>query len=178
MPVFLLTGESGSGKTSLMTALSEILRSRHLNFGGFTAPGIWFNGKRAGFVLHDLKSGTERILAETRGSGTETYGRFVFNPVALRAGNQLLQDQAADPETDIILVDEVGPFELEGGGWSGSLEKLVQSGLPQLWAVRTKLVGPVCGMWRFEPAAVFSASADTAFSVYQKIAEVCGFSKL
>ncbi len=173
--IFLLTGTSGSGKTTMLGELAEIFRNHKLVAGGFTAPGSWLGGKRSGFVLHDLYHKTNYPLAKTDKSGTNMQGRFVFDEKTLVRGNLLLQQQANGTMIDFIIVDEVGPFEFRGRGWAPSLDVLAKTEIPQIWSVRTDLVGIVPEHWGFRPAFVFSALTDKADMVFRKISETCIF---
>jgi nucleoside-triphosphatase THEP1 len=171
--IFLLTGESGSGKTTLLNELAEIFSRNGFICGGFTAPGTWLNGKRSGFILHDINHNIDLPLAETGHTGTETQGRFVFDRHTLDYGNRLLLDQIYNPETDFLIIDEVGPLEIKDMGWAPSLEIASLSVKPQLWVVRPGLTDSVQEKWEFTPTAVFSVSTHNAGSVFRDISGIC-----
>lgn len=170
--IFMLTGESGSGKTTLLGKLAELLRHTGYVAGGFIAPGTWDNGRRNGFSLFSLLSETVCPLARTTGPGIETMGRFAFSENALILGNQILQKQLSDPLIDVIVVDEVGPLELKGGGWAPSLDMLRLSQKNQIWVVRKELVDQVSLNWRFVPARVFTVPEFNAEMVFEIITEL------
>lgn len=169
--IFLITGNSGSGKTTLLNELAALFENAGIITGGFTAPGKWIDGQRSGFILHDIQNNRDYPLAETGVEGPEKHGRFVFNENTLMAGNLLLKQQAGDPMTGFIIVDEVGPFELRNRGWALSLDILSRSEKPQLWAVRPALADQVCEQWKFKPAVTFSAVQDNADQIFLKITE-------
>lgn len=171
--IFLLTGDSGSGKTSLLNELAAIFRMHKKTPGGFTAPGSWLNGARSGFLLHDLYHNTEYPLAEAGGSGPEMQGRFVFNEKTIEIGNQLLIKQHTDPGIDIIFVDEAGPYELRGKGWARSLDALATSEKPQIWTVRPQLAEQVFERWKLEPRHSLSVAEVNPDLVFSKIAGLC-----
>jgi nucleoside-triphosphatase len=171
--IFLVTGDSGTGKTTFLKDLATILRNKNFYPGGFTAPGSWHNGVRSGFVLHDLNHKKEYPLAETGKSGIVMQGPFVFNIETVELGNNLLLRQMNDPQIDLIFVDEVGPFELRGEGWAPSLEILVRVEKPQIWAVRPQLAEQVAERWNFVPALSFSVHEENPEQVFSKIAGLC-----
>jgi nucleoside-triphosphatase THEP1 len=173
--IFLLTGDSGSGKTTLLKELASQFTANGIITGGFTAPGSWLNGKRSGFTLHDLYNKLDYVLAETGKSGSEMYGRFVFNEETLKSGNHLLSTQAAQNDIDLIVVDEVGPYELSGKGWAPALNILAKSPRPQIWAVRPELIADVQSSWAFTPSAVFPVLHQKADDIFQKICKQCNF---
>ena len=146
--IFLITGNIQGGKTSFLSELIELLRKRSLSVGGFLAPGSFESGKRSGFRLKNIVSGDELEMASTNETLTWIkYKRFWFNPDAFMLGREwVCESLKANP--DIIVIDEVGPMEQEGAGWSETLEFLKSSSVPvQLWSVREKLCREVMEHW-------------------------------
>ena len=146
--IFIITGIIQGGKTSFLTELIELLRKRSLSVGGFLAPGSFESGKRSGFRLKNIVSGDELAMASTIETATWIkYRRFWFNPDAFTLGREwICESLKANP--DVIVIDEVGPMEMEGSGWSETLEFLKSSSVPvQLWSVREKLSGEVMEHW-------------------------------
>ncbi len=65
-------------------------------------------------------------------------GRYYFNPAGLAEGNELIALNNLK-EKQLVVIDEVGPMEMNDQGWAESIARLCQSGqLPQLWVVRKK----------------------------------------
>jgi len=64
------------------------------------------------------------------------------NPRALEMGKEALSPHAA-AECDLLVIDEVGPWELAGEGWSISLEALHGSEVALLPVTRLELVEDV-----------------------------------
>jgi len=146
--IFLITGNIQGGKTSFLTELIELLRKSSLSVGGFLAPGSFESGLRSGFRLKNIVSGDELEMASTKETDAWIkYRRFWFNPDAFTLGREwICESLKADP--DVIVIDEVGPMEQEGSGWSETLEFLKSSSIPvQLWSVREKLCGEVMEHW-------------------------------
>jgi nucleoside-triphosphatase len=55
-------------------------------------------------------------------------------------GRQALDLELAR-DTDLMIVDEIGPWELSGQGWAEPVTRLVlDSDAPMIWAVQRKLV--------------------------------------
>ena len=175
--IFLLTGESGSGKTTLLNELVPILSNSEIITGGFTAPGIWENGKRSGFTLHDIINKTNYPLAQTSQPGWEMQGRFSFDGNTLSFGNRLLHEQVEDPCIDFMVIDEVGPMEMRGKGWAPALNKLCSKAKSQLWVVRPDLVLPVQEKWKFAAAGIFETVAHDSASVFNVIGSIFNFRK-
>jgi nucleoside-triphosphatase len=150
--IFLITGPVQGGKTTFLKELVELLKEREISVGGFLCPGSFDSGDRSGFDLKNIGTGMELPMA----SALETeewikYRRFWFNPDAFKQGIRWIQASRL-LEPDVVVIDEVGPMELEGLGWSDLLKSLVISPIPvQLWSVRENLLGEVMQKWDISP---------------------------
>ena len=64
----------------------------------------------------------------------------------------------AEP-VDLLVLDEVGPMELEGLGWSEILDSLEQqTNTRQLWVVRQEIVSEACRRWNIPDHVVSSTN--------------------
>jgi nucleoside-triphosphatase THEP1 len=146
--IFLITGNTQGGKTSYLTELVKLLGKSGLSVGGFLAPGSFESGERSGFKLNNIISGVEIPLASTKETAAWIkYRRFWFNADAFIRGREWIQ-ACLEQQTGIVVIDEVGPMELEGMGWSETLELLKGSSGPvQLWSVRENLAEEVKQRW-------------------------------
>ena len=146
--IFLVTGRVQGGKTSYLTELAELVKDKGSKVGGFLSPGSFESGKRSGFRLKNLLTGSELPMAAVRETpGWVRYRRFWFNPDAFRTGREWISASLAE-KVDLLMIDEVGPMELEGSGWYESLNFLRQLSLPiQVWSVRESLVTELMEQW-------------------------------
>ncbi|MFH1143631.1 MAG: nucleoside-triphosphatase [Candidatus Eisenbacteria bacterium] len=136
--IVFVTGGSGAGKSSACIAAARILRRCSLRVGGVVAPRLLVAGETIGYDVVDVRSGERRELARHRPPGTAV-GRFF-----MRAGGQAFADQAlehAARSARIVFVDEVGPWELQGGGLAGPLRRLLSRPRILVLVVRSGLVG-------------------------------------
>jgi nucleoside-triphosphatase THEP1 len=151
-PTVIVTGGRGTGKTTLAAATVERLRASGLKVGGILAPGTFRDGKRFSFDVVDIASGASRILAcRERREGWTDEGSFWVAPDGLTLGRAALSAEGAD----VMVVDEVGPWELRGSGWSAELDALAQGDVPLLLTVRRECVAAVVSRWRLDAAEVF-----------------------
>jgi nucleoside-triphosphatase len=121
--IILITGDSGTGKTTLCARLAATLRARGVDVAGVLTLPRYANGEKVGMDVADARTGARISLAEraTRGTGTADL-RWKFDEIALARGAQILR--AATP-CDVLIVDELGPLELiHGKGWTVALEVL------------------------------------------------------
>ena len=111
---FIITGEQGSGKTTLISEVVLNLQKRGFIIGGILAEGSWENNIRNSFELVDLLTG-ERIIYCQRNEveDWEKIRNFFINPRGQLFGeNSLAMDHIKN--ADLIVIDEIGPFELQG----------------------------------------------------------------
>ena len=153
--VFIVTGDTGSGKTTFVMRLMELLRDHSLSIAGFTALSVPHDGPSGSFNMLDLVSGKILPLASRRFyEGWEQVGRFYFNPEGIRTGKRILED-ALKTEHDLFVVDEIGPFELEGKIWAENLTRILERrAWPVLLVVREPLVAAVVQKWNLQDAVL------------------------
>jgi len=154
--IFLLTGGVQEGKTTFASGLVPLLEKEGVKVAGFISPGEFSGDTRTAFSLEDLESG-ERIPLARAGEmeGWIRFRRYWFNPRALAAGEEII-GRATEQRADLVIVDEVGPWELEGGGWAAMLDRLVgERHVAQLWVVREGILNVVNRTWRVPPEQVF-----------------------
>ncbi|MBU0617211.1 MAG: DUF2478 domain-containing protein [Planctomycetes bacterium] len=146
MSLALLIGDRQSGKTSTCRRLAESARARGLTVGGIIAPAIHEQGSCAGYDVVDLATDRSTRLATIEAGGIEHVGCFHFLPEGLALGRTALESAVGSPH-DLVIVDEVGPLELSGGGWCAQLDPLVRRNGLTLFAVRRSLVPEVAHRW-------------------------------
>ena len=135
-PILLLTGEIGSGKTSLLEETLSFLSSSSISVGGILAKGYWKNNFRSGFDIIDVTSSASAPLARRENE----IDRFTFLEEGLQFGQTVLQNVLSHPP-EIVLLDEIGPLEVKGGGWSDFLSPLLQlQSTRLLWSIRPVLL--------------------------------------
>ncbi len=160
--VYIVTGESGEGKTTLLLKLAEILKEKGIRAGGIIAPRIMEGSRTIGYDIVDVSSGTRapflRHINKEITSGVERFTKF-------EDGYQLGL-KALDPEHNrgniLIMIDEAGPLELRGEGWAGRITGLLSQNEWQIiLAVRKSLIDQVTGKFTFkDPVIIEAGHAD------------------
>ncbi len=121
--IVILSGESGSGKTTICTRVVALARVRGLGVAGVLTPARLADGCKVGLDVEDIHTGQRHPLAEriggTDGPATESWH---FHADGLAWGVAILR--CAKP-CDLLVIDEMGPLELaRGQGWTVGLDLL------------------------------------------------------
>jgi nucleoside-triphosphatase THEP1 len=112
----LISGPIGVGKTSWCLALRRAaIRCQYLT-AGLLSPSVYLGDLKAGIDLMDATTGETHRLAEARAGETNTRGpateAWQFSDLTIYWGNTIL-DQIQ--QAQLVLIDEIGPLELERG---------------------------------------------------------------
>ena len=171
--VYIITGDQGAGKTSFLSVIAGLLKKNGILPGGILAIGEWKNEERTGFKIEDIHTGLQMPLAY-RESQKEWYslGKFYFNPSSVSYGNSLLQSEDI-LKNDVIILDEIGPFELKNEIWATGLNHLCKSykGILIL-SVRKSLVRQVISHWGFTHAEIIDINQVAEVEMVKKINEL------
>ncbi|WP_319467589.1 nucleoside-triphosphatase [uncultured Trichococcus sp.] len=131
--VTIITGEMDAGKTT------ELVRRYHeLPAGtadGFASTKAFSEqGVFEGYDLRRLATGktvpfirlrkADELLAQQDGC---IFDRFIFLREPLAAAEQAIRDILSDPSVRTVLLDEIGPVELQGNGFCRALKVLLES---------------------------------------------------
>lgn len=137
--VIVVTGQRGVGKTTVCRQTVRLAQQR-----GYTCGGILTLAESGVRHVLDVRTGRRRRLTTASDGGRAvTQGRFRFNPQTLVWGSRLLTQ--ATP-CDLLVVDEVGPLEIERGkGWMTAFDVLqARRYALALLVVRPELVAQAC----------------------------------
>ena len=170
--IYLVTGTVHGGKTTYLAALVGLLKKRGLKIAGFLAPGSFSRNARSGYTLSDIASGRELPMASAKEQeGWIRYRRFWFNPLAFIQGRDWV-DSALRANPDVLVIDEVGPMELEGSGWSESLVAWSTQPVPvQLWSVRETLLSEYMQQWKVPAGQILRVDRMTVEQAAEQIFE-------
>jgi nucleoside-triphosphatase THEP1 len=123
--ILILTGPVQSGKTRFLTGIISGLDKTKTGVSGFLSPAVYEGDRLIGYDLAVL--GREKPVPYIRKRGRpgwERIGPYFFIPQALRDARQTIMESRA---RDLLVVDEVGPLELGGGGVWGPLATVLAS---------------------------------------------------
>jgi nucleoside-triphosphatase THEP1 len=167
--VFILTGDVDQGKTATARKIAALLKVRGYKVEGFFSAKLKERSKQS-YALEEINSGKQVLLCSQQPETGQLHtGRFYFSEEGLTFGRNTLL-KAAERSPDLIVVDELGPLELNDKGWTPALEHVLkQSATPQLWIVREKLVNIIIRKWHIGDVTVFNIKADSPEKIVEQI---------
>jgi len=116
--LLLLTGHSGSGKTTWCSRLYQTTRQGTILVTGLISPPVFNDREKVAIDLLDLESAEQRRLADRndpkvtpveRQPATTGWG---FSAETLAWGNRCLEKIQ---KADLLILDEMGPLEFDRG---------------------------------------------------------------
>ncbi len=166
----MITGKVQGGKTTYLGELVKDLKEKGCDVAGFLCPGHFKEGVRSGFTLMNVRDASTVLMATIDiHQNWPRYGRFCFNPEAMQAGKKIIRE-AIEQKIALVIVDEVGPFELEGGGWTEALDLLQkESDAVQIWVVREAILAEVMERWEIQAERVIHISREEKEETLKKI---------
>lgn len=169
-PIFILTGRTNQGKTSFTRQLIEELQKEALTVRGFVTLGNTNDSSRNAYNIKDILSGKETALCSTQTDAQKPhYGRFYFEESGIEKGCDTIAQTLTHP-TDLLVIDELGPMEINDRGWAPAIEKVVENNAcAQFWVVREKLVKPLMRKWNVGDVVVFRLEEDDVKSIHKTI---------
>jgi len=156
--IYLLTGAVGSGKTTFLERSLPSLRERHPNLDGYLSLRVLAAGETAGYDLRDLRTAARTPLLRKIGTADgQRVGPYVLLPRGLAAAGEIIRRGGP---ADLLIVDEVGPLELAGGGvWPALIGELSGRNRPALVVVRESLIDDVRAAFAGRELKVIRAEA-------------------
>ena len=159
--LIVISGKRQEGKTFYVEKLSDIFKVKGYKVSGFIAPGKFKGNKRFEFRIKNIKTGELKILCSTDSeTGQMRTGQFYFSEEGLNFGKEILYTKNLT-DTDFVIVDELGPLELRGKGWSLAVEELLNSGEHMMiCTVRENLVYDILRRFGVTDALIFDIKND------------------
>lgn len=153
--IFIVTGDQGSGKTQFIKDLYEFLSLFEKDIRGFISRKIFNDKGNKEFILRDLTSGKEISLAtKIENPEYSENQKFLFNPKALDTGNLIIEEAVID-QCRILIIDEIGPYELSEKVWHNSFLRVLNKFKGYLIiSVRKKMIEQVMDKYLIHEAFI------------------------
>jgi nucleoside-triphosphatase len=117
----LVEGRPGSGKTTAVVRVVELLRGKGVAVSGFITRELRERGKRVGFALETL-DGRRSRLAHVGVRGDLRVGRYGV----IHDGLERLAIPALGAPADVVVVDELGRMELGCAAFRDAVTALLE----------------------------------------------------
>ena len=168
--VVLITGEIGSGKTTLISGISSRLKASGILTGGIIASAVYENETKTGYKIQDVSTEKEMQLSHINDTeGLARVGRYFFIPEAIDFGRDALSVER-NHNAQIVFIDEIGAWELQGQGWASSLNELIiNCDMPLIITVRKSFVDLVIENWMFQNPLVIEAKDAQMDLIFSEI---------
>ncbi|MFH0756286.1 MAG: nucleoside-triphosphatase [Bacteroidota bacterium] len=168
--IFVVTGGVQQGKTTFLSGLIHHLQKEQVSVTGFLSEGSFSDNQRSAFTLVNVENGERHDLASVlEKDGWIRFGRFFFNPGTLAVGERIIR-KGLEQKADLVVLDEVGPFELNGGIWSDILIQLFNAqNIAQVWVVREQVLKEVMNRWHIPQENVTGIGPGSLEKFIQKI---------
>ncbi len=169
-PVFILTGRINQGKTTLTRQIVSKLKEEGISVKGFITLGNTNDNRRNAYSIKNIETGEQTPLCSTHPDRQKpNYGRYYFEEEGIQKGCNLIE-QSMSVSTDLIIIDELGPMEINDRGWAPAIEKVVENDVcPQFWVVREKLAKPMMRKWNVGNIILFDMEQDQPGEIVETI---------
>ncbi|MFB0547144.1 MAG: nucleoside-triphosphatase [Anaerolineae bacterium] len=171
MTIVLLTGQAGAGKTAVCQRVVDLARQRGYLCGGLLTPAVLDReGVKVGIEALDPLSGERWPLARTdQDLDGPQVGSYHLSATALK--RCLAAIERAAEQCDLLVIDEIGPLELERGeGLVPALDILLgRRALRALVVVRHALLDELCERLSEAEPLVFTVNDETREALPERI---------
>ncbi|MFB0518950.1 MAG: nucleoside-triphosphatase [Acidobacteriota bacterium] len=157
--IIVVTGSVGGGKTSLVEEAAHLLKTEGVSVAGVITPVLNEAGKRVGYIIRDLRTGEERILARTTPFDTPLRQcSFYFVEESFRWAEKLFSKSL---DSQVFILDEVGRLELRRKGYYRLLESILlrYEGCFIITA-RRDILAELIALFKIERAAVIDIETE------------------
>lgn len=175
--IIVLSGNSGSGKTSLCAEICRSRKNQSLDIAGILTLPFYQNGNKTQLIVENLRSGECYPLAnlKTINDGPEI-GKWCFKSEGLEKG--LIALKHSTP-CDLLVIDELGPLELvHAEGWVYALELLKKGFYRQsIVVIRPSLLATFYGFFPNFNLITIMLTKETFDMNFEKIDRLLGNSQ-
>ncbi len=165
-----VTGAPGSGKSTLV---ARVVGAVPLSAGGMVTAETRKCGRRVGFSVRDLATGKEGVLAHLHLEDGPSFGRYRLNlrdleEIGVRAIERALA------ERELVVIDEVGPMELQSPAFISAVERALREAPNLLVTVHRASNHPLAYRIRHGVDHLFRISTANREGVTEEIVRLLG----
>ena len=125
--VNIITGAKHKGKTTyLLNKILELTNSGK-SVAGIVSKGNFMDSKRHNFYALNIDNNEQRLLLSVdKILDSDKIGKFFISKETFEWGAEILRN-AILSNTEVLVLDELGKFELEGNGWANVFSEMLDS---------------------------------------------------
>ncbi len=130
--ILIISGKINSGKSTACKDLVRRLQSSQKNIGGILSIPFWRHGEKKAYYALDISTEEGTLLATTEPVyPAYRYGRFFFPLSGFSFAKSVLyaaadlSEMKKQNKKDILIIDEIGPLECLGQGFTPLLRDLM-----------------------------------------------------
>lgn len=164
----IITGEKSSGKTRFLTETATILKKNGIAVGGVYTKKVRENNEITSYRIVDAATDEEFPFLQKSTLETELrIGAFSIDSQGLAIGQKAIEKSF---NSDVVIIDEIGKLEMNGGGWHDALNLLpLEKQLYILLSVRKEFVDEVIEKWNLHPASVHNVVDSSPETLVEEI---------
>ena len=151
--IYIISGEKGSGKTTFLIDVLNLLQMNDFVVRGFVA---LHNLQSDSYQIKNIETNEKFPLMQRVASFDEHLNHFKLFSEGVKLGNDCINNLLVHPP-DIAIVDEIGGYELSGKLWSSAFTQLINSSIPLFFTTKTKLLDRVMDKWKITPTHIFQS---------------------
>lgn len=137
-----ITGLPGSGKTSALLRVIEMLNEEELTIGGMIDEPIEDGRKKTGFTVRNVLTGEQQTFASVDIESKVVVGKIGVDLDKLEeVGVKAIKD--AVEKCDIIVIDEVGKMEVESEAFVEAVKESLEADKPMIITLHKKSRNPL-----------------------------------
>ncbi len=141
----IITGDKGGGKTTMMLFLSSLLSS---------PVGFVCLHRAEGYYMKNLESGEERLLMTHLPVFSSVWREWYYDESLFDCVYETLKNVTAGN----VFLDECGRMEIEGMGYSRTLQALLKSDADIYITLRTPFIRDFVTSFSIEDCSVYTIS--------------------
>ena len=171
-----ITGPIGAGKSTVLIRLRAALQERGRTCGGVITQRLYENNERIGYSLLCADGGLVRPLMLKADRITPDQEKdclpffcFRFFRQALAQGNAAIR---AGLGADVLFIDEIGLWELDGGGWAQSLPLLHDRAGTAVLGLRSGIADALQERFQFSFAGLVEVAPGKADDAYVQLLRI------
>ena len=135
-----ITGKPRVGKSTIIKELIRRLKAEGLAVGGMLTADMHEGGRRVGFSIEDIRTGEKGMLAHVQlhRHGPQV-GKYTVNLTDLDGiGAHSIITALSQSESQILIIDEIGPMELKSKRFIEAVENALKSDTPLIVTVHQR----------------------------------------